>query len=167
MLLSYDFTPTLAVLYLYMLVYNCSLIVFFWTLQHYVSSSSKTLFSFSDFKLNTHFITVVSTVLFSMAGVPPFIGFFTKINLLILLVNANFFFFFIFFFSLLFFALYFYVQNIRFLLTSSSGNLTYSHELNLRASSLFYLVSTVFTIVVMFGFLFLEDLYLFTTWLFV
>ena len=73
------------------------------------------MYSFTDLKFNYYFSTVLAIVLFSMAGVPPFLGFFSKLLILILLINSNFFLFYLFFFGLLFFGLYFLTsKNFKF-----------------------------------------------------
>ena len=98
MLFLNSFTDTLVMLFIYMFIYNLSLIVIFWTLHQFVSFNFKTLFSFADLKFNFYFVTSVTITLFSMAGVPPFLGFFSKLLILLILLNSNFFFFYLFFF---------------------------------------------------------------------
>lgn len=155
----------LVILFIYMFIYNLSLMVIFWTLFQFVSFNFKTLHSFNDLKFNFYFVIILSIVLFSIAGVPPFIGFFSKLLILITLVNSGFFLFYIFFFGLLFFGLYFYLQNIRFLYSTGVGSLNYSHIFNLRISS-FYLYTTFFFIFfLIFGFSFLDDLVLYFYWI--
>jgi NADH:ubiquinone oxidoreductase subunit 2 (subunit N) len=96
-----------------------------------------------------------------MAGVPPFLGFFSKILILILLVNSNFFLFYIFFFGLLFFGLYFYLQNIRFLHSTGLGKLNYANVGFLRTSSLYYTLTVFFLFILIFGFSFMDDFILY------
>ena len=98
MILFNNYLDTLVILFIYMFIYNISLIMIFWTLHQFISFNFKTLYSFTDLKFNYYFTTILSIVLFSMAGVPPFLGFFSKILILILLINSNFFLFYIFFF---------------------------------------------------------------------
>ena len=106
MILFNNYLDTLVILFIYMFIYNISLIMIFWTLHQFISFNFKTIYSFTDLKFNYYFTTILSIVLFSMAGVTPFLGFFSKILILILLINSNFFLFYIFFFGLLFFGLY-------------------------------------------------------------
>ena len=149
-----------------MFIYNLSLIIIFWTLFQFISFNFKTIYSFSDLKFNYYFVTILSISLFSIAGVPPFLGFFSKLLILILLVNSGFFLFFIFFFGLLFFGLYFYLQNIRFLYSTGVGKLHYSHNFNLRISSLYFYYTFFFIFFLIFGFFFMDDLILYFYWLF-
>jgi NADH-ubiquinone oxidoreductase chain 2 len=120
----------------------------------------KTLYSLTDLKFNFYFVICLTIVLFSIAGVPPFIGFFSKILILISLINSNFFFFYIFFFGLLFFGLYFYLQNIRFLYSTGIGKINYSFIFNLRIASIYYYISFFILFFLIFGFFFIEDLIL-------
>ncbi len=157
---------SLVILFVYMFIYNLSLICLFWTLYQFINNKFLTLFSFSDLKFNFYFTTLITVILFSIAGVPPFIGFFSKLLILVLLSNSNFFFFYIFFFGLLFFGLYFYLQNIRFLYTTSSSKLNYSNFFNLRAVSIYYNYTFFFLFFFLFGLLFLDDLIIYFYWLF-
>lgn len=156
---------TLVILFIYMFVYNISLIIIFWTLFQFVSFNFKTIYSFSDIKFNFYFVTALSITLFSIAGVPPFLGFFSKLLILIVLVNSGFFFFYIFFFGLLFFGLYFYLQNIRFLYSTGVSELNYAHSFNIRLSSLYFYLSFFFIFFLIFGFSFMDDLILYFYWL--
>jgi NADH:ubiquinone oxidoreductase subunit 2 (subunit N) len=95
-----------------------------------------------------------------MAGVPPFIGFFSKIFILNLLINSNLFLFYFLFFVLLLVGLYFYIQNMRFL---HSSNLSYMNkqyfmnERNVIAINYFAVVLLFFLI---FGVAYVDDILL-------
>ena len=156
---------TLVILFIYMFIYNVSLIIIFWTLFQFISFNFKTIYSFSDLKFNFYFVTALSITLFSMAGVPPFLGFFSKLLILILLLNSGFFFFYIFIFGLLFFGLYFYLQNIRFLYSTGLGEINYAHTYNIRISSLYFYVTFTFIFLLIFGFSFMDDIVLYFYWL--
>jgi NADH-quinone oxidoreductase subunit N len=147
-------------------IYNISLFLIFWTLKQFINLNFKTLYSFNDLKFNYFFLTIITIVFFSIAGIPPFIGFFSKLLILLTLLNSNFFFFFLFFFALLFFVLYFYLKNIRFLYSTGIGKLNYANESILRISSLFTYFSIFFIFFLIFGFFFFDDLFLFFTWIF-
>jgi NADH:ubiquinone oxidoreductase subunit 2 (subunit N) len=161
-----NFLENLIVLFTYMSIYNFSLLLIFWTLKQFISFNVKTLFSFADLKFNFFFLTVVTLTLFSIAGIPPFVGFFSKLLILLCLLNTNFIFFFIFFFSLLFFGLYFYLQNVRFLYSTSTSKINYAYENNLRISSLYFFYSFSIAFFLIFGVFFFDDLLLYFTWLF-
>jgi NADH:ubiquinone oxidoreductase subunit 2 (subunit N) len=165
MLFYNNFFDILVILYTYMFLYNLSLFLIFWTLQQFVSHNFKTLYSFTDLKFNFFFVILLSITLFSISGVPPFIGFFSKLLILISLINSNFFLFYIFFFGLLFFGLYFYLQNIRFLYSSNNGILNYSFLVNLRVSIIYFYISFLILFFTVFGFSFMDDILLYFYWL--
>jgi NADH-quinone oxidoreductase subunit N len=147
-----------------MLIYNLSLFVIFYTLFQFTSFDLKTLYSFSSLGVNNYFTRVIIISLFSMAGVPPFWGFFSKIFIFVLLCNSTFFTLFTFFFLLLFVGLYFYIQNIRFLNTTAGADFNPIIEQNLRSTPIYYYFITVFLFLIIFGFIFTEDLLLFMSW---
>jgi NADH:ubiquinone oxidoreductase subunit 2 (subunit N) len=156
----------LVILFIYMFIYNISLIIIFWTLFQFISFNFKTVYSFTDLKFNFYFVTALSITLFSMAGVPPFLGFFSKLLILILLLNSGFFFFYTFFFGLLFFGLYFYLQNIRFLYSTGMGKINYANDGNVRMSSLYFYFTFTFIFLLIFGFSFMDDIVLYFYWIF-
>ncbi len=161
-----NFFYNLIVLYTYLFIYNMSIFIIFWTLKQFINFNFKTIYSFNDLKLNFFFVSLMSISLFSIAGVPPFIGFFSKILLLITLINSNFYFLFFLFFILLFFALYFYLQNLRYLHSTSIQNLNYTSELNMKISPVYTYFSLFLVFFLVFGFSFFEDFVLYFTWLF-
>jgi NADH-quinone oxidoreductase subunit N len=120
----------------------------------------KSLYSFSNFSFDSHYLFFLTVSLFSMAGVPPFIGFFSKIFILNLLINSNLFLFYFLFFVLLLVGLYFYIQNMRFL---HSSNLSYMNkqyfmnERNVIAINYFAVVLLFFLI---FGVAYVDDILL-------
>jgi len=68
------------------------------------------------FKINKlKFLYAIIFLLLNLAGIPPFIGFFLKVNLVSYFNYTNFFFMFILFFSFYFISIYFYLKNVRFL----------------------------------------------------
>jgi len=167
MLTFTSFFESLTTLFFYVIVYNFSLIVLFWTLNQFISSNSKTLYAFADLKYNFILVFVITILFLSMAGVPPFLGFFSKLLILISLININFFLLYIFFFGLLFFGLYFYVQNIRFLYSSNSSQLNYAFLpfMRVQISYLYFTYSILFVLI--FGFYFFEDLFFCSIWFFI
>lgn len=148
-----------------MFVYNLSLFIFFWIFHQFINFNFKTLFSFNDFKLNFFFLSLMTIIIFSLAGVPPFIGFFSKILILISLINSNFFFLYILFFILVFFGLYFYLQNIRFLYSNYNSNINYSFFLNLKTSILFFSFNSFFLFFLIFGIFFIDEIIIYFNWI--
>ena len=52
MILFNNSLDTLVILFIYMFIYNLSLVIIFWTLHQFISFNFKTIYSFSDFKFN-------------------------------------------------------------------------------------------------------------------
>lgn len=166
MLFINNFVDSLVIVYLYMFTYNLSFLIIFWALQSVVLTNVKTLYSFKDFKLNFFLLSTFLIVLFSIAGVPPFIGFFSKLLILINLINSNFFLFYFFFFSLLFLGLYFYIQNIKYLMSNNNERTNYAFELTLRFNQAHVLCSLFVLFFICFGVFFFDDLILYFYWIF-
>lgn len=166
MLFSSNFFETLVNLTFYIFIYNFSLILLFWVLMQFINIQNKTLYSFAKLKFNFFALFTVTILFLSMAGVPPFIGFFVKLLILISLLNTGFTHLFVTFFILLFFSLYFYIQNIRFLYSATLTKINYAFVPTLRTPLYYiYLIYTVIFFVI-FGFFFFDDFLLYFVWLF-
>jgi len=109
---------------------------------------------------NNFYNKVLILAIFSMAGVPPFWGFFSKIFIFILLCGSVFYILFPSFFLLLFVGLYFYIQNIRFLNSTNGSDFQPIIELNTRNVPIYYYLTIVLTFLIVFGFMFTEDTFI-------
>ena len=165
MLLINNVIDTNIYLFTYMFIYNLSLISFFWTLFSFINIKLKTLYTFSGFTQNSFFVLNISILLFSMAGVPPFIGFFSKLFVMVLVINNYYFFLYFIFFLLLFLGLYFYMQNIRFLHSTNYKNYYTPSLHNERATLLMFYFIITLLITIVFGLVYIDDFILFFTWL--
>ena len=96
-----------------------------------------------------------------MAGVPPLMGFFSKLLILILLVNTSLSALYFFFFILLFFGLYFYLQNVRFLYNCGTGRLDYAFIDSVRRAIIYFYVTALILFVFVVSFAFFDDLILY------
>lgn len=165
MLLSNAFYSSNILLFTYMFIYNITLILVFWIITSQLTSGLKTLYSFSSFGFDSHYLFFLTVSIFSMAGVPPFIGFFSKMFILNMLINTNLFLFYFLFFVLLFVGLYFYIQNMRFLHTSNLSYTNKQYFINERNVIVinYFAVLVMFTLI--FGIAYLDDILLFFTWL--
>lgn len=162
-----DFFTSSVYLYAYMLVYNLSLILVFWILSTVFIASNKTLNSFSGFNLHSSSLLFLSVSFFSIAGVPPFTGFLTKLFLLNLLINQKLAYLYFLLFILLFIGLYFYVQNMRFLHASDYTSHLAAKFLNQKLVSLSYVYyAVIVTFFLFFGVFYLDDFLLVCLWLF-
>ena len=72
-----------------------------------------------------------------MAGVPPFLGFFSKLLVFVNNVNNDFFLLYSLLFIILFVGLYFYIQNIRFLHSTNYSTMNFTYLINERVSLVF------------------------------
>ena len=153
-------------LFTYMFLYNLSLLSFIWTLLTVITTQVKSLHSLNGFSFNPYYLLLLTLLLMSMAGVPPFIGFFSKLFILTLLVNGSFFLFYSFFFTVLFLGLYFYIQNIRFLHSSNHKTLNYPYLCNERHVFYFYYFSLTVLLFITLGVFYVDDFLLFFTWIF-
>lgn len=165
MLLFNHTLETLVIVFFYMFVYNLSLLVFFWTLFQFNSFKINTINSLSDVKSNNFFLIIFTFIFFSIAGIPPFLGFFSKILILIVLLNSNFYLLFIFYFLFLFFALYFYLQNLRFLYSTTKTKLNFFFIQTFALSNIFVFFTFNFLLILLFSFLFFDDILIFFFWL--
>jgi len=143
-----------------MFVYNMSLISFFWSIFNFIIINVRTLFTLSEFTQNSFLVLNLSVLLFSMAGVPPFIGFFSKIFIMTLVLNNFYFLFYFIFFLLLFLGLYFYMQNIRFLHSTNYRHFStpYLNNERLVLPTLYISITTLSIII--FGVIYIDDIIL-------
>ncbi len=154
-------------LYLYMFIYNLSVIGLFWVFFSFVNSDIKTLYSFSLFSFDSFHLFFITILIFSLAGVPPFVGFFSKLFLLNILINKNLYYLYFLLFVIILVGLYFYVQNVRFLHSSNSKN---TSKIYWQGSEKVQIIFAYFALVSAFtitnGVIYLDDLLLVFTWLF-
>lgn len=153
-------------LFTYMFIYNTTLVVLFWSIMSSLVNNSKSLYSFSSLSFDPYLLFFVSVSLFSMAGVPPFIGFFSKVFILNLLINSNFFLLYFLLFILLLVGLYFYMQNMRFLHSTNHSNTNKPTIFMVERLSLGMLYFSIFTLlIVISGISYMDDLLLFFSWI--
>lgn len=165
LILFLNFLDLLVAIWFYICVYNLTLFTFAWILCHHEIAHSKSLYHLSTFKNNVLENIAISILLFSMAGIPPFLGFFSKLIILIFLSYTHLFILYFHFFFLLIVSLYFYLQNLRFLYTSSP---TASNALFLiyeKKVVLYYYTIVLIVFFLMSGFLFLDDFFMYFMWI--
>ena len=146
-----------------MFLYNISLTLFFWTLFNTIVTELKSLYSFSNFSYNSFFVVVLTVLLCSMAGVPPFIGFFSKLFIIVLLINNSFFLLYFLFFIVLFLGLYFYIQNLRFLHSTNPLTLDTAYVYNERVVPAYYYITVYSLFFMTLGLFYIDDILLIFT----
>lgn len=152
-------------LYIYMFIYNLTLISIFFVLMSSIISNVKTIYSFSNYSFDSFFLISLSISIFSLAGVPPFIGFFSKLFILNILSNSNLFILYFMLFIILLLGLYFYIQNLRFLHSTNQGYSSNSYLLNERKSVNVYYFLLLVIFFLSSGFFIIDDLILIFLWL--
>lgn len=161
---SYDYLQTLNLLWSYIFIYNLSLLPLFAVLFQLTVSNIKTFNYFSTVGLSYILTKIILLSFLSAAGIPPFAGFFSKIFIFSLLCNSNFSILFPLFFILIFTGLYFYMQNVRFLNTSNVQNSNIQFDKTNRIVLHFYYLVLPNAFLLIFGYLFLDDLFIFIKW---
>jgi len=165
MLFNYDYIQSIMLIFSYMLIYNITSFLLFSTIMQIVNTDIKTLFSFSNLGASNIFTKIISLTLLSLAGVPPLLGFFSKVFVFVLISNSQLSLLFLPFFILLFVGLYFYVQNLRFLNSTSTNNISYSNELSTRLSFTYFALMLPIAFLLTFGFCYVDDLFILSSWL--
>ena len=154
-------------LFSYMFLYNISLMVLLMSMSTNILPKNKTLFLMSSFSFDSYLLFIITVCLFSMAGVPPFIGFFSKLFVINITFNTGLFLLYFILFVLLFAGLYFYMQNMRLL---HSSNLSYSnkpHITNERLSVLPVYFSIFVLAILISGVTYVDDTLLSFSWMLV
>jgi NADH-quinone oxidoreductase subunit N len=156
---------TVTLLYFYMIFYNLTLLGFFWITNSSIILNVKTLYSLNTFSFNSFYLFFITVFLFSLAGVPPFTGFFNKLFIFNLIFQNGFFLLYTLLIIILLVGLYFYMQNLRFL-HSTNYNYSYKPFLGVERHSLslhYYLVIKLLLLAN--GVFLLDDFLLTTNWL--
>ena len=166
MLFTYACPSITALAYAYTLVYTATLISLLWTLKNTIVIECKTLQGLSTLKFNSFYLIVVSVTLLSMAGVPPFAGFFTKLFILSIITNSNLALWYTILFVVLMLGLYLYFQAIRFVHSTRAHDSAQPYLLGVdRRTTVYYDSSMTILLVIICGAISLDDIVLITTWL--
>lgn len=105
------------------------------------------------------FIGVVLCVA-SMAGIPPLLGFVGKFFLFIYLLSVESYFLFLIFLVVNFFALYFYIQNFRFMVSKTTNYTYVGFKFSFALNEWYIFFGALLLTLNVFGFLFIEDIFL-------
>lgn len=153
------------IIFLYFFIYNLSVLSIFWLSILFFRSSL--VYNFNVLNLNTNIFikSFLSITFLSLSGLPPFVGFLSKILLITLLSPLNYAYSYIFVFIMFIFFLYFYIQNLKIILSESYHNgqfIFYRGQLKFKNPSILYLI--LFLFLVLFNILIFDDLLLLIEW---
>jgi len=152
-------------MFTYLSVYNFTLAFLFWVMLSVLTLKLKTLYAFNNFSFSSYNIFLITVILFSVSGVPPFAGFFTKLLVFILNIANSFFLFYTLFFVIVFLSLYFYIQNIRFLHSTNYQSNQVPYVGNERLIITFFYLSIFLLIVLISGFILFDEISLIFLWI--
>lgn len=165
MLFHYDYLQAFLLVLTYIVIYNLTSLVLFATIMQIIVTDMKTLFSFSTLGSSNYFTKILALAVLSLAGVPPLVGFFSKVFVFVLVANSTFVVLFPSFFTLLFIGLYFYIQNLRFLNATNAPTPHYMIELSLRTHPVYFSLILPLAFLILFGFCYLDDIFILGAWL--
>lgn len=113
-------------IFLYFYFYNMTLALIFLIFFNNFFFYLKTFYSLQQLRFNILYAISLIVAFFSLAGVPPFTGFFLKLLLVVKLYVVDFHVWYMMLFVLFILSLYFYVQNVRFLFNPLFAKQNYS-----------------------------------------
>lgn len=151
--------------YFYLSFYNLSLLVVFWLLLSIQNRELQSLYSLGHFRLNNFYLIVLVISIFSIAGIPPFMGFFSKILVIVGIMQGQFLILYWLLTPLMLLTLYFYVQNIRFLYSIPLNSFTHPYLLNERVVLVFIYFTLFLLNLQVIGFMWFDKILLFYWWL--
>lgn len=161
-MLIYD--SSLIYLYIYLISYNIGLFILFCIFIN-IFYELNFLNLLTKLTNNFNFKILIIIALFSIAGIPPFFGFFIKITLLYNITIKSYLFI-INFSILLLISLYFYLQNIKYLMILNNDSVKLDcWNLKLLNINLFY-YTLVVTSFLIFGVFLFDDFFILINWFF-
>ncbi len=148
-----------------MIIYNITLLGLFWMMTSILNLRFKSLYSFNMFSFDSFYLFFFTIFLFSLAGVPPFMGFFNKLYLINIITNNSFYILYTFLFIILLVGLYFYMQNLRFLHSTNYNDNMKPFLNNDKTIFALYYYLILQSFMLINGVFFLDEFIPFVTWL--
>jgi NADH-quinone oxidoreductase subunit N len=144
----------------YYIVYNVAVFSCFLIICRAMNGNFRTLSELKCIASSGFLSFSFAVVLLSMAGVPPFLGFFVKVLIIKNLLANGLGFFFLVFLAIVFVALFFYVQNLRFVLTPTPANLVDAGNFEEKSTIAQTILIVTINIFLIAGALCLNDLFI-------
>jgi NADH:ubiquinone oxidoreductase subunit 2 (subunit N) len=145
------------------MIYIFLVFSFFLLLNSFDVRFIKNLSDLKKFGVLFPFNLLFLITILSFAGIPPLFGFSIKLIIFLLIINNAALFYLMFISLFNFFTLYFYIQNVRYVVNNSSNNffIYINNQVFLSDNSMFY--SIAFLLVNLLGILYLSDMLIFFT----
>ncbi len=161
-MISYYFNETIYLAILLVLsVYILLLFTFFLLLNTFDTRFIKNLSDLKKFGTVFPFNLFFLITILSFAGVPPLLGFSIKLIVFLLLINSSVLIYLIILTVFNFFSLYFYIQNIRYVVNNSSNNYYLYANNFVVLSDINMFITILIFLANMGGILYLSDILLF------
>ena len=152
---------SLGLIFINIFIYLLLLLNFFIIFFIYDTRYFRTLNEFKGLNGNQYIHFIVILIFLSFAGMPPLLGFFGKFFIIIFFFSQKQFFIFVLFLFLNVFVIYFYILNIRFLVSKTSNTFFFLKKNVVFLNFNFIFLLVVFTTINVFSFFFIYDLILF------
>lgn len=115
-------------------------------------------FTLNALKTNIFIKISLTLLLLSLAGLPPLVGFLTKILILSLATSSLAFLNYIIFFIFIFIFLYFYIQNLKFIFSSNHNELNYIYfNTQIKNNNNLTLMLNISILIILFNIFILDD----------
>lgn len=143
---------------IYFIIYNITVFSLFWVIFLFFKNPLNSNFSFQLFANDIYFKIWLSLILLSLAGLPPLLGFMTKILLISIIIPANSLLIFSFFLLFLFIFLYFYIQNVKIIFSEPNKTSIISSSSFLNRNSFFLFLINLICFLLLTNIFFFDDI---------
>lgn len=164
-MLCYNYISIISSLFVYLFIYNITIMVLFNLLIGSSFNNIKTNNIFFFLSNNKFKFNLILISLLSIAGIPPFLGFFLKIKIINIIGFISFFKFFFFLMPFMFLSLFFYMQNVRYLFINKYKNIKISFLGDFKNNILSNYIFIIILFFISLGLFFIDDLFLVFSWI--
>jgi NADH-quinone oxidoreductase subunit N len=141
------------------LIYLITLFLFFTAFNAVPNNKLKYLNFIGVFSTFAPLKFFLIVAFFSLCGVPPLAGFFAKLYILMSLLNRSAYFLIVLFFFFNLFAMFFYLQNIRFLTNSSKAKVFQVAKVVYTGGDFFQTSLVLFFFFIIFAYIYINNIY--------